>query len=64
LQPELHAASPASAVTTLNRRNQQIQSADFNARQDAPENWLPIVRHQLAKPADSPSRDKASTAGA
>jgi hypothetical protein len=41
---------PRVNVLALNPPNQQILSADFNAREDGPENWLPIVRHQLAKP--------------
>ncbi|PYT77266.1 MAG: hypothetical protein DMG40_24060 [Acidobacteria bacterium] len=45
---------PKAKVLALNPPDQQIFSADFNVRQDDPESWLPIVRHQLAKSADSP----------
>jgi hypothetical protein len=45
----LKAEYPTVKILALNPPNQQIWSADYNVRQNGPENWLPIV-FQLAGP--------------
>lgn len=57
----LKAKYPGVKVLVLNPPNQQVVAADYNVRQNGPENWLPIVLRQLANSAGNQGPTKAST---
>ena len=59
----LRAEYPRIKILALNRPNQQILRADYNVRQNGPENWLPIVTQLLANSADNLGPSNASTSG-
>ena len=59
----LRAEYPKIKILALNPPNQQILRADYNVRQNGPENWLPIVTQVLANSLDSPASSNASTSG-
>jgi hypothetical protein len=52
---------PKVKILALNPLNQQILRADYNVRQNGPENWLPIVAQLLVDSADSPASSNASS---
>ncbi len=59
----LRAQYPKIKILALNPLNQQILRADYNVRQNGPENWLPIVAQVLVDSVDSPASSNASTSG-
>ncbi len=59
----LRAEYPKIKILALNPPNQQILRADYNVRQNGPENWLPIVTQVLANSLDSPASSNACTSG-
>ena len=42
---------PQVKILAMNTADQQLPNADYNAKQDGPENWLPIVTERLADSA-------------
>ncbi len=42
---------PQVKILAMNPPDQQVPKADYNAEQDGPENWLPIVRERLINSA-------------
>jgi len=42
---------PLVKILAMNPPDQQVPKADYNAEQDGPENWLPIVRERLINSA-------------
>ena len=44
---------PGVKVLALNPPNEQVANADYNVRQDQPENWLPIISQELANSAST-----------
>src|SRR5258708_6721292 len=59
----LKAEYPKVKILALNPLNQQILRADYNVRQNGPENWLLIVTQLLATSADNLGPSNASTSG-
>jgi len=47
----LKANYPQVKILAMNPPDQQVPKADYNAEQDGPENWLPIVRERLINSA-------------
>jgi len=45
---------PQVKILAMNPPDQQVPNADYNAIQDGPENWLPIVTERLANSASVP----------
>jgi hypothetical protein len=56
----LKAKYPRVKILALNPPTQELPGADYNARQNDPGNWLPIVSRELLNPGPV----KASTSGA
>jgi len=46
----LKAEYPTVKILAFNPPNQRVRRADYNLRQNGPENWLPIVFQQIAGP--------------
>jgi hypothetical protein len=44
---------PGVTILALNPPNEQVANADYNVRQDQPENWLPIISQELANSAST-----------
>ena len=42
---------PLVKILAMNPPDQQVPKADYNAEQDGPENWLPIVKERLINSA-------------
>src|SRR5437773_3878520 len=42
---------PQVKILAMNPPDQQVPKADYNAEQDGPENWLPIVKERLINSA-------------
>ena len=59
----LKAEYPRVKILALNSPNQQILRADYNVRQNGPENWLPIVARLLVDSADNLGSSNTSTSG-
>jgi hypothetical protein len=49
----LKAKYPRAKILALNPPNQEILRADYNVRQNGPENWLPIISKEFANSVDS-----------
>lgn len=49
----LKAKYPRAKILALNPSNQEIVQADYNVRENGPENWLPIISKEFANSADS-----------
>lgn len=49
----LKAKYPRAILVALNPPNQRLLQADYNAQQDYPEAWLPVISRELANSADS-----------
>lgn len=60
----IKAKYPRVKILAINPPNQKVLRADYNVRQNGPENWLPIVSRELAKSGDSSGPTTASTSGA
>jgi hypothetical protein len=54
---------PRVKILALNSPCQQVLRADYNVRQNGPENWLPIVTRLFADSGNSLGPSKASTSG-
>jgi hypothetical protein len=56
----LKATYPSVKILAVNPPGQSVFEADYNVREDGPENWLPIVSQELTNSADSLAPNKAS----
>lgn len=60
----LKAKYPKATVVALNPPNQELTAADYNVRQNNPEDWLPVISRELGNSVEQPVPRKASTTGA